>query len=287
MKPRLHVLLARGGKTGVVLRRGPSKQVASIRWDRKRDTFTLGQWLEGRIYERRSDLTPDGEHMIYFAMHGAKGAWTAISRAPYLSAIALFAKGDCWHGGGLFLDDRTYWLNDGRGHEVIAETSRVKRAPREAVSLTYGAECMGVYVPRLVRDGWTLRDDVEPDEHPPKKLRRHTIAVLDRPLDHGWVLRKLARGQIHPSPGRGVYFDEHALVHPARDLVVMRRDWEWADVERGRLVWSAGGALWAGAITARSAKRDEPLATTTMLHDFSGMTFEAVAAPYAPIRNRR
>jgi len=30
------------------------------------------------------------------------GSWTAISRAPWLRALVLFGKGDCWHGGGLF-----------------------------------------------------------------------------------------------------------------------------------------------------------------------------------------
>ena len=74
----------------------------------------------GRIYERRSDLPPDGKHFIYFAMNGrwdseTKGAWTAISRVPYLKATDLFAKGDCWHGGGLFLSGREFWPNNGHG----------------------------------------------------------------------------------------------------------------------------------------------------------------------------
>ncbi len=67
-------------------------------WDRQCDRFQLGQWLKGRIYERRSDLSPDGKYLIYFAMNGrwqseACGAWTAISQAPYLKAIAIFPKG--------------------------------------------------------------------------------------------------------------------------------------------------------------------------------------------------
>jgi hypothetical protein len=118
---RIHVLLARDQPRGVVIRRGPSRSVCTILWDCVRDEFQLGQWLKGRIYERRSDLSPDGKYLIYFAMNGkwnseTKGAWTAISRAPYLKAIALFAKGDCWNGGGLFAGRNTYWLNDGYGH---------------------------------------------------------------------------------------------------------------------------------------------------------------------------
>jgi hypothetical protein len=101
------VLLARDAPLGLVIRRGPSSRVATILWHRQRDTFELGQWLKGRIYERRCDLSPDGAHFLYFAMNGqwqseSRGSWSAISRAPYLRAIGFFPKGDCWHGGGLF-----------------------------------------------------------------------------------------------------------------------------------------------------------------------------------------
>jgi hypothetical protein len=279
VKPRLHVLLARDANVGVVLRRGPSAQVASVLWNRASDTFRLGQWLKGRIYERRSDLSPDGNHLIYFAMNGhwasvTKGAWTAVSIAPYLRAIALYAKGDCWHGGGLFTDNRTYALNEGYGHTELETTTRVHRGP--AFRSPYGGECMGVYIPRLVRDGWQLREDIE--------VQR--ADVLDKPLWHGWVLRKYARAQSGPPPGKGVYFDDHALVHVASGRVVPR-DWEWADVDRGRLVWADDGALWAGTITRASAAADDPIAATTQLHDFADMKFEAIAAPYAPVTKVR
>ena len=86
--PRLHILLARESTKAVIIRRGPSKQVGLFGWDRKTDVITMGQWLKGRIYELRCDLSPDGRHMIYFAMNGrwndpvSMGSWTAISRAP-------------------------------------------------------------------------------------------------------------------------------------------------------------------------------------------------------------
>ena len=64
---RLHAILARRGSYAVVFRRGPSDKVAVIGWDRSSDTFTLGQWLRGRIYPLRCDLSPSGKHLIYFA----------------------------------------------------------------------------------------------------------------------------------------------------------------------------------------------------------------------------
>lgn len=53
----------------------------------------------------------------------AKGSWTAIGRAPWLKAVSLYAKGDCWNGGGLFIDDKVFWLNDGYGHERLFDCS--------------------------------------------------------------------------------------------------------------------------------------------------------------------
>jgi hypothetical protein len=277
--PRLHVLLARDAATGVILRRGPSRSVAAIGWDRARDTFTLGQWLRGRIYERRSDLSPDGRHLIYFAMNGrwssiTRGAWTAISRAPYLAAIALFGKGDCWNGGGLFVDDRTYWLNDGYGHEVLADTTAVARAAGRPYPARWGGECPGVYFHRLLRDGWVMREDLATG------ARGGHMTVFERPLAHGWTLRKLAHAMTGAPPGKGVYHDEHELVRGAEE--VMRHDWEWADVDGKRLVWATRGGLWAGQIT-----RDDPAARPVLLRDFTEMAFEAIAAPYAAAKPRR
>ena len=61
----------------------------------------MGQWFKGRIYEKRCDLSPDGTKLIYFAqkintrtLNDPKYsyAWTAISRPPYLTALALASR---------------------------------------------------------------------------------------------------------------------------------------------------------------------------------------------------
>jgi hypothetical protein len=69
---RLHVLLASQARAGVVFRRGPVNAVCTIGWNLETDKFELGQWLRGRIYERRGDLSPDGRHLIYFARGGRR-----------------------------------------------------------------------------------------------------------------------------------------------------------------------------------------------------------------------
>jgi hypothetical protein len=101
---RLYCLLARNARMGVIFRRGPSRCVLLIRWNLANDTFQTGQWLKGRIYERRSDLSPSGEKLIYFAANHKPPlySWTALSKPPWLTAIAFWPKGDCWNGGGIF-----------------------------------------------------------------------------------------------------------------------------------------------------------------------------------------
>src|SRR5919109_3427070 len=113
MAARLFVIQARRAPYAVVFRRGPSKVVRLIGWHTGTDTFDFGQWLKGRIYERRCDLSPSGSHLIYFAADFKKPyySWTAISKPPYLTALALWPKGDCWHGGGLFDAAWSLWLN--------------------------------------------------------------------------------------------------------------------------------------------------------------------------------
>lgn len=58
---RLYAILAREAPIAVVFRRGPSKRVLLVLWQTDSDCFYEGQWLKGRIYERRCDLSPKGE----------------------------------------------------------------------------------------------------------------------------------------------------------------------------------------------------------------------------------
>jgi hypothetical protein len=116
----LKVLLARKAPVGVIFRRGPSKWVQVIKWDTEKDAFEEGQWFHGRIYDERSDLSPSGRLMVYFAgkfnrqtlkSNAYTYAWTAVSKPPYLTALALWPKGDTYCGGGSFTTDRDLLLN--------------------------------------------------------------------------------------------------------------------------------------------------------------------------------
>ncbi len=265
---RIHVLLARDAKVGLVIRRGPSKSVCTMLWNRERETFKLGQWLRGRIYERRSDLSSDGKHFIYFAMNGrweseTKGAWTAISRVPYLKAIDLFAKGDCWHGGGLFLSSREFWLNDGHGHTELKKSSQLRQNPNGQPKNNYGGECLNVYYNRLQRDGWVMNSEGFQE-----------TTVFEKKLPKSWTLRKFAFSELNAPAGRGCYWDAHELRQESTNTILAFPEWEWADFVDGRLVFAVEGRL----KEARLGRGK--LSSEKLLHDFNDMKFEPIVAPY-------
>jgi hypothetical protein len=273
---RVHPILARKSDEAVIIRRGPSKAVCTMLWDRRKDTFKLGQWLRGRIYERRCDLSPDGKYFIYFAMNGkwdgpVNGSWSAISRAPYLKALALWPWGDCWNGGGLFLSGGSFWLNNHWYDEATEANGRLDkklvREPGFPFEENYGGECPGVYYHRLQRDGWKLR---RRDLPPHGKC----VAVFEKSLAKGWILEKSAHASIHHPVGRGCYYDTHRLIQPESGTVLNHPDWEWAELDRKRLAWVEKGVLYAAQIHRKG------LGEVKVLHDFNEMEFEAIAAPY-------
>jgi hypothetical protein len=93
--------------------------VQLVQWHTDTDTFVDGQWFHGYLYERRCSLSPDGKLFAYFAAKyslrlkdsASSETWTAISRPPYFTALALCPKGDAWNGGGVFQENRMLLLN--------------------------------------------------------------------------------------------------------------------------------------------------------------------------------
>ena len=94
---RLHIILARRGSRAVVFRRGPSDEVAVIGWDRGDDSFRLGQWLRGRIYPYRCDLSPSGEYLIYFA--AKYGRENPVENLIWAELEKHFHTADLWRIG--------------------------------------------------------------------------------------------------------------------------------------------------------------------------------------------
>jgi hypothetical protein len=156
----LFAIVARRAPVAVIFRRGPSKQVLLIKWHLGTDKLEYGQWLKGRIYERRCDLSPSGNLLIYFAASFKPPlySWTAISKPPFLTALALWPKGDTWGGGGVFDSETAIQLNHRPEHHAMAPGFRLKKDMRIAPygSRPGGGEDFPIYHSLLLRNGWTL-----------------------------------------------------------------------------------------------------------------------------------
>lgn len=115
---RLSVIFASHAPLAVVLRRGPTHWVQLVLWNTLTDEFEPGQWFHGKLYPERCALSPRGELMVYFAYKrgrvdqagGHRREFTAVSRPPYLTALALWPWLGTWGGGGHFTDARTLVL---------------------------------------------------------------------------------------------------------------------------------------------------------------------------------
>lgn len=251
------MLQASRAPVAVLFRRGPSKRVEVVRWDTAADRFERGHWFHGRIYARRCDLSPDGELLVYFASKFTRRtvgdreytyAWTAVSRPPWLTALALWPKGDCWHGGGLFTGPRALRLN----HRPEAAAPHPRHRPAAGLVVTPDPEARGeddpLYSRRLARDGWQLRQAWVLEQRgypeffrtsaPEVRARAHPgdecplSVVLERRLD-------------------GLTYRERFSLKGARGPVALPGpELEWLDWDHsGRLVALADGRVWAASVT--------------------------------------
>ena len=242
----------------MVLRRGPSHKVCAIGWDRRDGTFKIGQWYRGRIYDEKCDISPDGEHWLYFALNGktheeTRGSYTVLARTPYLKALGLWPCGSTWGGGGLFSKAGDYWPFSDEPMIVPPEHPRASSDFLHREGWYVGPHD----VSRLARDGWSLVSKPEGADAP-------YVHVFERPALASWVLRR----ECHT---RHEVFE---LRHGPSGRVIPLPDWEWADLDRERLVWASNGCLWSARLDASG------LADTKLLGDFNDMVFHRTRAPY-------
>jgi hypothetical protein len=282
----LYVLLASEAPVGLVLCREGSKRVAAYAWDRRNDTFEAGQFLSGRIYESRCDLSPDGESWVYFAADFIQDSrrrrdfptWSAVARVPFFTALLVAPGIGTWGGGGYWTPKgKLSWNGGGRPGSVKGVAFVAEDDPIEWVRgldphpelRKEGRWGLGASVLRRIRCGWRVEHvEIHGDEDQPATCWR--TLDLARDLPDGFVLRR----DWSREKRREVFWVEAA----SGRTVVDDPDWEWADLDGRRLVWSVGPALYAGHVD------DNGLWKVRLLKDFSEDVFESRSAPYPAAR---
>lgn len=294
---RLYVILAREAPVGVVFRRGPSKWVQIIKWNTETDTFEPGQWFHGRIYENRCDLSPDGKLLVYFASDqrplsksirpdvGVGQAWTAISKPPYLTALAIWPNGGTWEGGSLFVSNNEVQIS---GYE------------RRDVSLPVSLKAVPyILSARYEHDGWKTIQNLFSKWPISKRLRDAIdrislglpIAVelsqtvgYDDPADVLWsswpivLYEKTSQAPSHLVLRMVIEHvrSDESVMHTITDAAGNNHpiaNAEWADIDKaGRIVFARDGKLFAASIDGGALVERE-------LADFNANRFEPVEAP--------
>jgi len=259
---RLFAALSQDPTRNIILRRGPSRQVALFLWDRKNNSFTLGQWLKGRVFEHRLDLSPDGQYMIYLALQKGE-SHTVVSRPPYFTALDYYEWGGTWGGGGLFLPPdnmisikNAYRLNgsplprsrQNSGLHVYNEFLNDK----EKHKFFYK-----IYPQRLRRDGWTME----------------TSCRFTKSLFKDWKLVKYI-GE-NQRQNRSLDYEYHALQNVKMNTSQEKPDWEWADIQTDYLYFAEKGCVFKAKLHPETG-----IARPRKLHDFNDYKFEERRATY-------
>jgi hypothetical protein len=288
---RVTALIARQAPKAVVFRRGPSRTVCVLNWDLETDTLTPGQWFRGRIYDRRCDLSPDGKLLVYFAGYrGEYRSWTAISRPPYLTALALWPKGDGWGGGGLFQNERTLELNHRpAGDEWARDGDETHLAPDFRLPDGFRVRPFGerpgwgeddpIYSARLERDGWRPTDEggaPQENRDGPVWITFDPPFVRAKPLRRDGLELRLALHGIKERDGRW-YLETGQIVAPGDHILADLGRVDWADVDHnGDVLVSQGGRLFRMRIPPHATA---VLSAPALVADLNDMRFERRSTP--------
>lgn len=294
---RVTAILARDARKAVVFRRGPSRSVLLLTWNLETDTLTPGQWFRGRIYDRRCDLSPDGELLVYFAGYrGPYRSWTAVSRPPYLTALAFWPKGDGWGGGGLFSTSRSLALNHRpplSEHSCGIDGNEMRLAP-ECDPLPKGfrirplgpqsgwGEDDPIHAMRQHRDGWRLASEGGAGKEapldfsappPPVWVSFDPPLVKQKPLRKGGPFLQTALHGIKERDGRW-YIETAQVVSGTRVLADLGRV-DWADIDASSdVLYARGGKLFRLPVAPGKAPSD-PIEVA----DLNPLTFERRSSP--------
>jgi hypothetical protein len=281
---RVEAIIARNAPVAVIFRRGPSRLVRMLRWNLRTDRIEGGQWIEGRVHVSRCDVSPDGELVASFvaAYRRKLGTWTAISRPPYFTALAVWPKGDTWGGGGLFVSDSRFLLD----HSIARSNSDIdefqlldgftlpKRFRMQPFDTHNRVDQYEVEHARMALSGWRFVQRYVSHQGQSAFAEPEIMArPLDNPKEPRFELRRWR-----------LSFD--ALRAEVRDLKTgAQRDLgrvDWVDAHRCDVLWSAAGCLFRLAGPTRQGM--DIAAEPKLVADLNDMTFAAIEAPKRALR---
>jgi hypothetical protein len=269
--PRLHVLPA--ADSAVVIRRGPSRWWHILRWRLDAPGVEPGAWFGGQLYPRRSAVSADGKLLGYYALAGKPPPWDsylAVSKVPWLHALAAWHWGSTWHWGCEFLSDDRFCTGEAEPTAPDSGSYPAGLAPRPPLpSIDHHDLWRTRDVQSELRRGW-VQQLVGADEW----LSAGSPLMLRRPQPGGSGAALLL---VH----RGHDFARHG-VEGADISYALERDGDrsalsdvaWADWDRrGRmLIATVAGELRIAEVTPAGVE-------TVWSHDLSHLEPSPARAP--------
>jgi hypothetical protein len=286
---RVEAIIARNAAVAVIFRRGPSRRVRMLKWNLRSDRIEEGQWIEAGVPVTRCDLSPNGELVACFVASYRRrpGTWTAISRPPFFTALAVWPKGDSRGGGGLFMSD---------AHFLLEHDERVRRGrdefqlmPGFTLPRRFRVQPYDGHAPvpacdieqcRMVLSGWRFMQRAvwgRATSHRETGLPFERPEIMARALDGRrrprLELRRFVDGYA-PDRAQGESRIMRAEIHDLEAATA--RDLGRVDYT-GDVLWSVRGKLFRLAGPARRGMNVD--AEPKLVADLDDMTFEAIEAP--------
>lgn len=290
---RIYGIIAPKAKRVVLFRRGPSQHTLQLVWDLETDKVTPGQWIKGRVFVERSDVSPDGRYLVtaisnYTRMQGDSPLWfwTAISRPPYFTAIAFYESTGCYDGGGVWQSKTDVWLNNFIG---CWEETRGVKPPVKAQNM-HSPESYGpvLWDQIMLKRGWQVEKRLEAvfKERNGEDRRQAAIALG---FDPSFVVDYPRRGaKLVQTTWTRAFKSGSMSCSELRDRTVWKlfdpessvvREWTaptdhpfWLEVDQnGWPIFSETGCLYRWT--------NFPHGEPTMVADLNHYTFEPVAPP--------
>lgn len=229
-KTRLHIIARPKANVALVIVKKSKKATGFFKLDFANNSIIEGQWLQGKVYERRCDLSEKGKYILYFAAKFKRSikTFTAISKFPFVKALDFYEKGDTYNGGGLFLSKNEYFLNETYAQKEIYKNSSFKVRRGKLNKVLLDDETDGVYYPRLIRDNWIDLGKLNGIRTFKKQNKNYEI-----------VKECFVNGDL--SVEKGIFYDINTF--KSNGKAIMKIESDWMDFKNDKLYWDDRGKL--------------------------------------------
>ena len=185
-RSRIHLLAAKEAPIVVILQRKRGKLFHVIAVGTEEHWVSEGSWFRGVLYAMDSDVSFDGNFMVYRARGMRGDTWSGLCRLPWLKTLVHVETPIT--GGGYFSSPRDLKTHGWDHSEKIFSTDDIRFTIERDPKRHLGNELAVIYG-RFERDGFARLGDNWGEEQEFKTPMYHVVCTGD----DGWGRR----------PGRG------------------------------------------------------------------------------------